>query len=145
MIRMADPQAELLESFQAFLRQAEAGASVPTVHEHDLVILHDLCVERAKRYCGKDGVLSLDSMARACAPGANLPAVWLRHTQLRALYREGRLVEWQDGTSLDPIVFQVAATFPMHGVRFDQDTFVQQLRNTSTRNRSSKDSAIDVR
>jgi len=128
---MADPQAELLESFQAFIKQAEAGAAVPPVEDHDLKCLHEMCVERARRYCGKDGVLSLESMARACSPAANLPAVWLRQTQLRALYREGRLAEWQHGTALDDIVFRLAATIPMRGIRLDQQAFVQQLREGS--------------
>lgn len=125
---MADAQAELLESFQVFINQAEQGAAIPPVDEHDLKCLHDLCVERARRYCGKDGVLSLESMARACSNTANLPAVWLRHTQLRSLYREGRLAEWQHGTALDDIVFRLAASIPMSGTRLDHQAFVEHLR-----------------
>jgi hypothetical protein len=45
----------------------------------------------AKRYSGKDGVVSLDVMARGCSPGANLPAVWLRHTNSEC---------WSDKVSL---------------------------------------------
>jgi len=129
---MVDVQAELLESFQAFIAQAEQGGEIPPVDEQDLKCLHDLCVERAKRYCGKDGVLPLESMARACSPAANLPAVWLRHTQLRRLYREGRLAEWQHGTVLDDCVFQLAARTAMKGTRLDPDAFVQQLQQLTT-------------
>lgn len=129
---MADPQSERLHSFQLFLQQAEHGAEIPPVDERDLKCLHELCVERAKRYCGKDGVLPLDSMARACSPNANLPAVWLRHTQLRRLFREGRLTSWQHGTTLDDSVFHLAATIPMSGTRLDHDAFVQHLRQLTT-------------
>jgi hypothetical protein len=76
---MADEQLDRLESFRVFITVAEEGAAIPPVAEHDLKCLHELCVERANRYCGKDGVVSIDSMARACSPDANLPAVWLRH------------------------------------------------------------------
>ena len=108
-----------------------AGAEIPAVDEHDLKSLHELCVERAKRYCGKDGVISIEMTARACHPNANLPAVWLRHTQLRALYREGRLAEWQRGSVLDDAVFRLAATIPMKGTRLDHDAFVQALRSAA--------------
>src|SRR5208283_5436853 len=98
---MPDERVDLLKSFRAFIKAAEEGAAIPPVAEHDLRCLHELCVERAKRYCGKDGVVSIDSMLRACSPDANLPAVWLRHTQLRSLFREGLLAEWRHGTDLD--------------------------------------------
>jgi hypothetical protein len=87
------------------------------------------CVDMTRRYLGKDGVVSLDLMARACSPSTNLPAVWLRHTQLRLLVRQGLLAEWQHGTALDDAVYRVAATIPMNGVHFDPETLVQQLRH----------------
>jgi len=125
---MADEQAGLLESFRVFIKATEEGATVPPVDESDLKCLHELCVERAKRYCGKDGVVSLEVMARACSPEANLPAVWLRHTELRSMYRQGLLAEWQHGTALDDVVFRLAAAIPMRGIHLDQGAFVQQLR-----------------
>src|SRR5580765_7930053 len=128
---MPDPQTELLTSFRAFIQSAEEGAPIPPVDEHDLKALHELCIERAKRYCGKDGVISIELTARACSPGANLPAVWLRHTQLRALFREGRLTVWQRGTVLDDSVFHLAATIPMIGTRLDYDSFIQSLRTAT--------------
>lgn len=129
---MSDQQAELLKSFRAFIQEAEEGASIPPVDEHDLKALHELCVDRAKRYCGKDGVISLDVTARACSPGANLPAVWLRHTQLRSLFRQGLLAEWQHETALDDVVFRVASAIPMNGTRLDSRVFLQRLRALAT-------------
>jgi hypothetical protein len=126
---MADEHADLLESFRVFINAAEKGATIPQVDEHDLKCLHELCVERAKRYCGKDGVVSIDSMAHACNPSANLPAVWLRHTQLRSLFREGLLAEWQHGSALDDAVFGLAATIPMHGIHWDPEAFLRRLRD----------------
>ncbi len=126
---MFDQQAELLKSFRAFIRAAEEGAPIPPVDEHDLQALHEFCVERAKRYCGKDGVISLDMTARACSPGANLPAVWLRHTQLRSFYRQDLLAEWQHGTVLDDVVFRVASVIPMIGTHLDSDAFLKRLRD----------------
>jgi hypothetical protein len=129
---MSDQQAELLKSFRAFIQEAEEGASIPPVDERDLKALHELCVDRAKRYCGKDGVISLDMTARACRPGANLPAVWLRHTQLRSLFRQGLLAEWQHETALDDVVFRVASAIPMSGTRLDSRVFLQRLRALAT-------------
>jgi hypothetical protein len=125
---MSDQQSEQLKSFRAFLKAAEEGAPIPPVDEHDLKALHELCVERAKRYCGKDGVISIEMTARACSPTANLAAVWLRHTQLRSLYRQGLLSEWQHGTALDDAVFHVACSIPMKGTHLDGKDFVQRLR-----------------
>jgi len=124
---MSDQQAELLKSFRAFIKAAEEGAPIPPVDEHDLKALHELCVERAKRYCGKDGVISIEMTARACSPTANLPAVWLRHTQLRSLYRQGLLTEWQHGPALDDAVFRVASAIPMNGTHLDSHAFLERL------------------
>ncbi|HKV79349.1 MAG TPA: hypothetical protein VJP02_14470 [Candidatus Sulfotelmatobacter sp.] len=128
---MSDQQAELLKSFRAFIKLAEEGTPIPPVDEHDLKALHELCVERAKRYCGKDGVISIEMTARACSPAANLPAVWLRHTQLRSLYRQGLLAGWQHGTALDDAVFQVASAIPMNGTHLDSVAFLERLRGVA--------------
>ena len=42
---------DLLHSFRAFLAKAEEGATIPPVDAHDLKSLHELCIERARRYC----------------------------------------------------------------------------------------------
>ncbi|HTR24712.1 MAG TPA: hypothetical protein VMI10_12070 [Terriglobales bacterium] len=125
---MSDKQRERLESLRAFIKAAEEGAVIPPVAEEDLKRLHDLGVETTKRCCGKDGVLSIESMARACDPEANLPAVWLRHTHLRSLTRKGLLEEWQHGTDLDEAVFRLAATIHISGMDLDGEAFVRQLR-----------------
>jgi hypothetical protein len=126
---MADEERDRLQSFRAFLRAAEEGATVPPVEADDLRSLHEASVDMTRRYLGKDGVVSLEVMARACSRDANLPAVWLRHTQLRSLVRQGLLAEWQHGTVLDDAVYRVAAAIPMNGVHFDAETFVQRLRH----------------
>ncbi len=130
---MSDAQADLLQSFRVFIKEAEDGAAIPPVEESDLKALHELCVERAKRYCGKNGVISIDLMVRACGSGANLPAVWLRHSQLRALYRQGLLAEWQHGTTLDEAVFQLAATISMSGTELDTEAFIRRLRSMTAK------------
>ena len=129
---MPDQQSEQLKSFRAFLKAVEGGAPIPPVDEHDLKALHDLCVERAKRYCGKDGVISIEMTARACSPMANLAAVWLRHTELRSLYRQGLLAEWQHGNALDDAVFHVASEIPMNGTHIEALEFIRRLRATAT-------------
>lgn len=125
---MANEEFDRLESFRVFIKAAEEGGAIPPVAEDDLRRLDAMCADMTKRYCGKDGIVSLDAMARACSPDANLPAVWLRHTQLRSLYRQGLLAEWQHGTVLDDAVFRLAATIPMNGIHFDQEAFVRHLR-----------------
>jgi len=125
---LADEEFDRLESFRTFIQAAEQGAAIPAVAEDDLRHIDAMRAEMAKHYCGKDGIVTLDSMARACDPGANLPAVWLRHTQLRSLVKQGILTEWQHGTTLDDAVFQVAATIPMSGIHFDQEAFLRCLR-----------------
>jgi len=129
VILMANDQLALLKTFQRFIAEAESGAVIPAVSEHDLRRLHQLCVDRSRQYCGKDGVLSVETMSQACDPEANLPAVWLRHTELRTLYREGFLAEWQHGPRLDDAAFQVAANIPMRGIHLDQQEFLKRLRD----------------
>jgi hypothetical protein len=128
---LSDQQLELLNSFRAFIKASEDGAPIPPVKEHDLKALHELCVERAKRYCGKDGVISVDMTARVCSPTANVPAVWWRHTQLRSLYRQGLLADWQHGAVLDDVVFTVACSIPMNGTHLDGEDFIRRLRSSA--------------
>lgn len=128
---MADEERDRLKAFRDFITAAEEGATVPPVSEDDLKCLHEASLDMTRRYLGKDGVVSLELMARACSRDANLPAVWLRHTQLRSLVRQGVLAEWKHGIALDDAVFRVAATIPMNGIHFDPETFVRQLREGS--------------
>ena len=76
-------------------------------------MLHQVCVDMTKRYCGKDGVVSLDVMARACSRDANRRRSGCGIKELRLMARHGLLAEWQHGTALDDAVFHVAATVPM--------------------------------
>jgi hypothetical protein len=62
---MADEQFDRLTFFRNFIAQAEAGAEVPTVEESDLRILHQVCVDMAKCYSGKDGVVLCQEDAQA--------------------------------------------------------------------------------
>ncbi len=142
---MRDAQRDRLQSFRAFVEEAEAGATVPPVDKDDLKSLHDVCVQMRTRYSGKDGVITLDLMARTCNPGANLAAVWLRHSRLRLLIRKGLLTDWQHGTELDDAVYRVAANFPMHGVDFDPEMFTQRLRQEKADEPLPRESAADGR
>ncbi len=126
---MADEQLDRLESFRAFIKAAEEGVAIPPVAKGDLRVLHEISVDMAKRYLGKDGVASVNVMARACSPGANLPAVWFRYTRLRLLAKQGVLAEWQHNAGFDDAVYQVAATIPMNGLQLDQEAFIQRLRH----------------
>jgi len=114
------------------MQAAEQGAAVPPVSEVDLKCLHEACVDMVKRCCGKDGMMSMELMVRACRRDANLPAVWIRHNQLRMLVRHGYLAAWQhDDMYMDDAVYRVAATIPMNGIRFDPETFVREVRKAT--------------
>lgn len=65
-------------------------------------------------------------------PGVNLLPVWLRAETLRVMQAYGALKEWEHGSDLDDVVFQVAATFPFGGNRIAAESFREQLR-ASTR------------
>ena len=124
---MADEQSDRLEYFRAFIKAAEDGAAIPPVTEEDLRRLHEVSADMAKRRVGKDGMVSVDLMARICSPGANLPAVWLRYTQLSLLIRQGILAECQHRADWEDDVYRMAAIIPMNGLQLDQEAFVQRL------------------
>jgi len=124
---MADEQRERLESFRAFIKAVEEGASIPPVAEDDLRRLHKVSADMAQRRVGKDAMVSVDLMARVCSPGANLPAVWLRYTQLCLLVRQGVLAESQQSAVCADDVYRMAAIIPMSGPHLDQKVFVQYL------------------
>jgi hypothetical protein len=125
---VADERVDRLVSFRTFLKAAEEGANIPPVSKGDLKRLHNAWTGMTKRYCGKDGAMSLELMARACDPVANLPAVWLRYTRFRSLVRHGVLAAWQQSTGFEDVVYEVAATIPMKGFRLDEEAFVRRLR-----------------
>src|SRR3974390_234731 len=86
---MADKHFDVLESFIAFTKATEEGARVPPVSRDDLQRLHETCEYVARQYPGNDAALGVDVMASVCSPGANVPAVWFRHTRLRFLVKQG--------------------------------------------------------
>jgi hypothetical protein len=139
---MADEQFDRLASFRDIIQRAEAGATIPPVAEGDLKILHQVCADMAKRYSGKDGVVSLDVMARACSRDANLPEVWLRHKEPRLIARHGLLADWQHGTALDDAVFHVAATVSKRGNPFLRKMFIHGARAAVQRS-NAKDRVWD--
>jgi hypothetical protein len=124
---MANEKQERLQFFRDFIKAAERGAAIPPVTEDNLRLLHEVSADFARRRVGKDGMVSVDLMARTCSLGANLPAVWLRYTQLRLLIRQGALAEWQHREGWDDAVYRVAATIPMNGVQLDREAFLQRL------------------
>ena len=125
---MAD-ECEQLESFRAFIKAAEEGALIPPVAEDDLRRLHELAADMAKRRVGKDVMVGVAMMARICSPGTNLPAVWLRCTQLMQLIRQGFLEEWQHSADWDAAVYRVAASIPMKGFELNREEFIQRLQH----------------
>lgn len=125
---MADEKLARLESFRALIKAAEQGATIPPVSRDDLSRLHEIHEDIAKRCPGKDGVVTVDLMARVCSGEANLCAVWLRYIRLRLLIKEGILTEWQHPIGLADAVYEVAATIPMKGFQLDQEAFIQRLR-----------------
>ena len=126
---MADDEREQLESFRAFIKAAEEGALIPPVAEDDLRRLHEVAADMAKRRVGKDVMVGVDLMTRICSPGTNLPAVWLRCTQLMQLIRQCFLVEWQHSTDWDSAVYRVAASIPMKGCELNREEFLQRLQH----------------
>jgi hypothetical protein len=125
---MANKHLDVLESFIAFIKATGEGARVPPVSRHDLQRLHETCEYVATRYPGNDAALGVDVMASVCSPGANVPAVWFRHTRFRLLAKQGVLEEWQHGAALADAVYEVAATIPMNGFQIDQEAFIRRLR-----------------
>ena len=64
-------------------------------------------------------------------PGIDVQAVGYRAMFLTVLQVHGALKEWEHGTDLDDVVFQVAATFPFGGKKIDAESFREQLRAVS--------------
>jgi hypothetical protein len=82
----------------------------------------------SKRYCGKDGVVGMNVMARSLSPDANLPAVWFRYTRLRLLAKEGLLEEWRHNSYFEEFVYRITASIAMKGTYLDREAFLDRLR-----------------
>jgi hypothetical protein len=65
-----------------------------------------------------------------CEPGADVTAVSVRASLLRAFLQSGLLDEFREGDELRDNVFQVAAVFPMElgKERFKFPEFIERLR-----------------
>lgn len=124
----SDPQAERLTSFRTFTKAAEARAPIPPVDEPDLKALHGLCVERAKRHCGKEGVIKLRiNRVSPLADSQFIPSLVTSLTTANSLSARP-VSRCQQGTILDDAVFHPAAQIPMTGTQLDQQDFLDPLR-----------------
>ena len=75
------------------------------------------------------GVTGIDIRCiEAELPGIDLVALWMRASCLQVLWVHGALSEWERGTELDEVVFQVAAVFPFGGHKINVESFREQLR-----------------
>jgi hypothetical protein len=84
---------------------------------------------QAQRPPAAGGAIGIDIRCiEAELPGANVQAVWLRVAPLQIMQMQGALKEWEHGTGLDEVVFQVAATFPFRGNRIHTESFRERLR-----------------
>jgi hypothetical protein len=125
---VVDTQFEDLKSFRDFLKAADEGVPIPSVSAGAIRTLHEVSMDMTKRYCGKDGVVGVNMMARSLSREANIPAVWFRYTRLRMFAREGLLEEWRHNSSFEELVYRVTASIPMSGRYVDREAFLDQLR-----------------
>lgn len=125
---MTDQHLCRLESFRKFISATEEGAPVPPVSREQLKQLHKIHLYLTRWHPGSDGTVSLDLMVSVCGSEVDLPALWYRHAQLNLLARQGVLAEWQRGAELDDVVYEVAASIPVNGLRFDDEAFLHRLR-----------------
>lgn len=120
------------EQFGAFMQGVEDGAPIPPVDPIDLMHLQRLYeqLEEHRRAAGKErrGAIGIGLIARACTPGADVGAVWVRSTLLGVMLQQGVLADWQRGAGLDDAVYRVAATMPLNGFQLDPNAFVRRLR-----------------
>lgn len=115
-----------IESFEAWGENIRKGAVTPAVSASDLKRFHEYDQEHHR-----EGVAyGMGLVEHLCSPGADVLAVITRHTALKIilLTQPKLLTPWLHGDKLDEVVFDVAATIPLQGIRLDPDTFVKQLR-----------------
>lgn len=117
--------------FPQALREFEHGASVPAVDPADIQRMWQLMHRSlaAAREAGAQGSIALshDLYEKACGPGANVAAVWLRTGLLLTLLDHGPLNAWQPESEFEKRLFELIAIFPVTGLSFDPDLFMQQL------------------
>lgn len=132
---MSEPESnpDLPDSLQEFAK----GGSIPPVDSEDLKRVWQVYQEAQAQVKGNVGI-SVEILKAACSQGANVPAVVNRNWMLSMLEMTGQLLApWRHGDELD-VVFRVAATFPMEGMKrgvvysglpLDTDAFVDRLRS----------------
>lgn len=129
----AMPDTEANPDLPGPFQEMAKGGPIPPVDAEDLKRICGLY-----RDTGNAGAISFEILEAVCSPGANVSAVWGCFSMLTMLRLTGqRLAPWQHEEDLDDIVFRVAATFPMEGMKrgviysewpFDVDGFLERLR-----------------
>jgi hypothetical protein len=129
---MAGASEELPELFQEILK----GGPIPPVDPEDLKRAWGYYWEAQKKAKGSVAI-GFAVLEAVCSPGANISAIWNRHSMLSMLLLNGHLLDpWRHGEELDDAVFRIAATFPMEGMKrgvtysgwpFDVDAFLKHL------------------
>jgi hypothetical protein len=131
----AMPDTEANPDLPGPFQEISKGAPIPPVDAEDLKRMWGLYREAGMRGAG---AMSFRVLEEVCSPGANVGAVWSRHSMLSmVLLCSEFLAPWQNGEELNDVVFRVAATFPMEGMKrgvvysewpFDLDAFLDRLR-----------------
>ena len=132
---MSRPHEELPEPFQEILK----GGPIPPVDAEDLKRAWG-CYQEAQKRAKGSVAIGFSVLAAVCSPGANISAIWNRHSMLSMLLLSpGHLLDpWRHGEEVDDAVFRIAATFPMEGMQrgvtypgwpLDVDAFIEHLRS----------------
>jgi hypothetical protein len=110
---------------------------LPPVDPKDLKLMWEFYRDVGKD--GKGSAIAFGLLQAVCGQGANVMVVWQRMSMISTLIMIGpMLAPWQHGEELDDIVFRVASTFPINGMKcgvryeslpFDLDGFLQVLRD----------------
>ena len=130
------PDSESRADWNELTKVIQAGGPLPApdpVEPADLRRYWEFMQKlEAQRPASAGGAVGIDiRCVESELPGVNLLPVWLRATALQVLQVYGALKEWEHGTELDDVVFQVAATFPFGGNRIAAESFREQLRALS--------------
>jgi len=109
---------------------------IPPVDPADLRSVWQMQREFQARVPGERIGIGGEFYKRACSPGANVRAVWFRTAMLGVLQMLGMLAPWIHEGVVADAVFNVAATFPMDGMKigvprqgfpFDVQEFLSQV------------------
>ena len=133
---MSEPEAnsDLPGPFQEILK----GGPIPPVDPEDLECVWQ-CYREVQGQRRGNVAIGVRVLEAVCRPGANVFAVVSRYSMLSRMEMAGQLLDpWRHGEELDDLVFRVAATFPMDGMKrgviysglpFDTDAFIERLRS----------------